>query len=295
LDNLTPESQQIFLAPQDPNQGTADEPVSENLTHVYEYDTHIIDSRGDLWVLVHGTGLWGSSKPLRLKVCSRALSRASLVFEKMLYGTFSESKHHRTSEDAEDDWEISLPEMPPLGVRQLFEIMHCRFVKLESEKPASQNKSGAGNGREKPGNNAILTDAPVVPEEAVPRAEVVAEEKHHSAACGTCIDATSGEVEQPCTAARQIYDLVVAADFLNCIAILRPWVSRWLTELKSSKSDREELMRKAWIYYQLGCQTGYEAIVYNLAIKFRADIEPATSKGETAPLPGILPDNFLRE
>lgn len=95
------------------------------------YESHIMDPRGDLWVTFRGTGSWGSSGPLRFQVCSRALARTSPVLDRMLYGPFAESKRSRSPSGKPCYWEISLSELPPLALRQLFEIMHCRSFALE--------------------------------------------------------------------------------------------------------------------------------------------------------------------
>ena len=79
--------------------------------------TITIDSRGDLTLKI---GLSDSSKDFI--VCSRTLSRISPVLERMLYGSFNESKSgHATS------WTVDLPEVNPLPFALLAYISHGEF------------------------------------------------------------------------------------------------------------------------------------------------------------------------
>lgn len=55
-------------------------------------------------------------------VCSRALSRVSPVFDKMLYGRFAESKA-----EANGEWLVQLPEDDPTAMPLLLNIIHGRF------------------------------------------------------------------------------------------------------------------------------------------------------------------------
>lgn len=78
------------------------------------------DKLGDL-ILMVGTA------PAEFKVCSRAMARASIVFDKMLYGQWAESKHHRridehhegqdhesgNGEDGFGRWTVELPDEDP--------------------------------------------------------------------------------------------------------------------------------------------------------------------------------------
>jgi len=55
-------------------------------------------------------------------VCSRTLSRASLVFKRMFNGAFLESKPTDGS-----PWIVSLPEDNPMAAKDLLAIVHSRF------------------------------------------------------------------------------------------------------------------------------------------------------------------------
>lgn len=80
-------------------------------------NTFTIDPRGDLTLSI---GLSPSSK--NFIVCSRTLSRISPVLERMLYGSFAESKSEHTS-----SWTIDLPDVNPLPFALLAHISHGEF------------------------------------------------------------------------------------------------------------------------------------------------------------------------
>ncbi|KAJ1324123.1 BTB/POZ domain-containing protein [Microdochium nivale] len=89
-------------------------------------DDCIIDPRGDLWLHAQGVDSAGCADQLRFRVCSRALARASLVFEKMLFGSFAEASGNQSG----GDWVIELPDDASSAMRILFEIMHSRYQRL---------------------------------------------------------------------------------------------------------------------------------------------------------------------
>lgn len=77
---------------------------------------YYFDPRGDLILEV------GPNNASYL-VCSRSISRASPVFDKMLFGGFAESKP-----EADGEWRIQLPEDDPAAMRLLLNIIHGRFA-----------------------------------------------------------------------------------------------------------------------------------------------------------------------
>lgn len=79
----------------------------------------IFDKRGDLRLVVNGS--WS------FVVCSRALARASTVFDRMLHGGFAESK------PSEGDWVANLPEESLHGLCILLEIIHGNVHTLSRE------------------------------------------------------------------------------------------------------------------------------------------------------------------
>ncbi|CAJ2504019.1 Uu.00g114130.m01.CDS01 [Anthostomella pinea] len=81
-----------------------------------------IDPRGDL-ILEVGS----DDSKAAFVVCSRALSRSSPFWEKILYGEFSESqKMHLERGDAE--WVVKLPDDDPDAMKVLLDISHSRFA-----------------------------------------------------------------------------------------------------------------------------------------------------------------------
>ncbi|KAF4469556.1 nuclear pore [Fusarium albosuccineum] len=84
------------------------------------------DPRADIKLKVGGKGA-GS---VVFGACSRALSRASPVFERMLYGNFIEAR----SRQAEgDEWIVELPEDKAEPFIVFLQIAHCRFNKVEKK------------------------------------------------------------------------------------------------------------------------------------------------------------------
>lgn len=80
-------------------------------------NTFTIDPRGDLTLNI---GLSDSSK--KFIVCSRTLSRISPVLERMLYGSFAESRS-----ECATVWTIDLPDVNPLPFALLAYISHSEF------------------------------------------------------------------------------------------------------------------------------------------------------------------------
>lgn len=82
----------------------------------------ILDPRGDLRLKVgkesDGETDYGQ---VTFLTCSRALARASPVFDRMLYGNFCESR------PADGSWAVTLPEDKPKAVGILLQLSHARF------------------------------------------------------------------------------------------------------------------------------------------------------------------------
>lgn len=78
-----------------------------------------IDGHADLRLRV---GQPGDGQTI-FNASSRALARASPVFDKMLYGNFAESK----SKDDGNCWTVDLPTDSPSAVEILLNITHARF------------------------------------------------------------------------------------------------------------------------------------------------------------------------
>lgn len=76
----------------------------------------IFDPRGDIKLCV------GETDPVTFTACSRALARTSPVFERMLFGSFRES---RKSDDK--DWVIKLPEDNATALSLFLRISHGQF------------------------------------------------------------------------------------------------------------------------------------------------------------------------
>ncbi|KAI0135902.1 hypothetical protein F4814DRAFT_444706 [Daldinia grandis] len=83
------------------------------------------DRRGDVKLR---TGQDLDSATVVFTVCSRSLARASPVFDRMLYGDFSEGRSNQ-AKDA-DDWIVNLPEDKPAAVAVLLSIVHARFDQI---------------------------------------------------------------------------------------------------------------------------------------------------------------------
>lgn len=163
-----------------------------------------IDSRGDLWLTTQGipTKLFTISARTKFRVCSRTLARSSPVFDKMLFGSFAESK---PKDDGE--WAVSLPEDTTAAMKPLLELMHGNFSSFQ------------------PGH------------------------AHNS----------------------RLYHLLVAADKYDCIHLLRPFAAHWVEALYAITSYQDDHYWLAWIFYQLGCETGYRQVATRLVVDFIDD------------------------
>ncbi|KAJ1330874.1 BTB/POZ domain-containing protein [Microdochium nivale] len=80
----------------------------------------VVDSRGDLLLQVGGGLLTEPPPALMFKVCSRTLARQSPVFDKMLFGGFTESKPDWPSAM----WTVKLPDDDVDAMKQLLGLMH---------------------------------------------------------------------------------------------------------------------------------------------------------------------------
>ncbi|KAK1984490.1 hypothetical protein LZ30DRAFT_747861 [Colletotrichum cereale] len=84
----------------------------------------ILDARGDLYLKV---GEDVEKEPKTYLVCSKALARASPVFEKMLYGSFTESR------PTDQHWTVELPEDHQEPTELLLHIAHGRFDEVPEQ------------------------------------------------------------------------------------------------------------------------------------------------------------------
>ncbi|OTB09884.1 hypothetical protein K445DRAFT_17198 [Daldinia sp. EC12] len=83
------------------------------------------DCRGDVRLRI---GQDRDSVAVVYTVCSRSLARVSPVFDRMLYGGFSEGRSNQ-GKDAED-WIVDLPEDKPAAMAVLLSITHGRFEQV---------------------------------------------------------------------------------------------------------------------------------------------------------------------
>lgn len=90
---------------------------ASSVVDTVEHKSHAYDENGDL-ILIVGPQAEGS-----FRVCSRTLARTSLVFEKMLFGGFAES---RSRYHGGDYWEITLPEDDADSMDIFLNIVHGR-------------------------------------------------------------------------------------------------------------------------------------------------------------------------
>lgn len=97
--------------------------------NVDEPDTLVFDPEGDLIFLVHN-GEPGHKKlaclpagTIRLRVSSLTMARYSIVFDRMLYGRFTESKPL----DPSKNWAIPLPEDEAPAIALLCYLMHGHY------------------------------------------------------------------------------------------------------------------------------------------------------------------------
>ncbi|KAF4420404.1 hypothetical protein CFRS1_v015485 [Colletotrichum fructicola] len=90
--------------------------------------TTIFDSKGDLHLVV-GSDV-RDRDPSTFLVCSKALARASPVFEKMLFGPFAESRSSPESSKQEPAWVVHLPEDDPDHMEAVLNILHFNFKEI---------------------------------------------------------------------------------------------------------------------------------------------------------------------
>ncbi|KAI0849039.1 hypothetical protein F5Y00DRAFT_72462 [Daldinia vernicosa] len=83
------------------------------------------DRRGDVKLRI---GQDRDSSAIIFTACSRSLARASPVFDRMLYGDFSEGRSNQ-AKDA-DDWIVNLPEDKPAAMAVLLSIAHGHFEQI---------------------------------------------------------------------------------------------------------------------------------------------------------------------
>ncbi|KAF4913016.1 hypothetical protein CGCVW01_v010979 [Colletotrichum viniferum] len=87
--------------------------------------TTTFDSKGDLHLVVGSDVRDGD--PSTFLVCSRALARASPVFDKMLFGPFAEARPSSESSKQESAWVVHLPEDDPEHMEAVLNILHFNF------------------------------------------------------------------------------------------------------------------------------------------------------------------------
>lgn len=81
-----------------------------------------------------------------------------------------------------------------------------------------------------------------------------------------------------------VYSLVAAADKYDCLHLLKPFANQCVEDLPLQTGNGMDLHRLAWIYYQLGCESGYRQVSTRLMLHF------STSKESAIPSP--LPPNL---
>lgn len=92
------------------------------------FEKYVVDVNGDLHLEIGEAQYLNGGpckRPIEFRVDSKALSRASPVFMKMLYGSFVESK--KPDEPGDRKWTIKLPDDNSLDMSTLICIMHCKF------------------------------------------------------------------------------------------------------------------------------------------------------------------------
>ncbi|KAJ0372195.1 hypothetical protein COL26b_009237 [Colletotrichum chrysophilum] len=102
--------------------------------------TKILDSKGDLYLVV-GSDI-RAGDPSTFLVCSKALARASPVFDKMLFGPFAESRPSTESSKQDSVWIVHLPGDEPAHFEVVLNILHCNAISRRSHNaspfPSSQ-------------------------------------------------------------------------------------------------------------------------------------------------------------
>ncbi|KAI8250274.1 hypothetical protein K4K58_010030 [Colletotrichum sp. SAR11_239] len=115
-----------------------DEPVAKRI-RLYKAvmppptPTTTFDSKGDLHLVVGSDVRDGD--PSTFLVCSKALARASPVFDKMLFGPFAESRPSTESSKQNSAWIVHLPGDEPAHFEVVLNILHCNFKKVAQRLP----------------------------------------------------------------------------------------------------------------------------------------------------------------
>ena len=90
------------------------------MSKTIEFDHH-----GDIKLEIGNTS---SSGPTVFTACSRALARASPVFNRMLYGNFVEARENSTSDSG--GWTVKLPEDKAVPLAIFLNISHTQFYRV---------------------------------------------------------------------------------------------------------------------------------------------------------------------
>ncbi|KAH0420595.1 hypothetical protein CcaCcLH18_13920 [Colletotrichum camelliae] len=90
--------------------------------------TTIFDSKGDLHLVVGSDVRAGD--PSTFLVCSKALARASPVFDKMLFGPFAESRPSTESSKQDPAWIVHLPEDELSHMEAVLNILHFNYKEI---------------------------------------------------------------------------------------------------------------------------------------------------------------------
>ncbi|KAI8236743.1 hypothetical protein K4K55_003737 [Colletotrichum sp. SAR 10_96] len=89
------------------------------------------DSKGDLYLVV-GSNI-RAGDPSTFLVCSKALARASPVFDKMLFGPLAEPRPSTESSKQDSAWIVHLPEDEPAHFEVVLNILHCNFKEVPQD------------------------------------------------------------------------------------------------------------------------------------------------------------------
>ena len=105
------------------------EPKSSEMSDTATAEIIEFDTRGDLVINI---GQPGHASFRSFRVCSRTLARISPVFDRMLYGSFAESKP-----PGAEDWVVNLPDDKPGALGLLLRIAHGEFALVPRELSAN--------------------------------------------------------------------------------------------------------------------------------------------------------------
>ncbi|KAK9443711.1 nuclear pore protein-like protein [Metarhizium brunneum] len=88
-----------------------------------------IDRHGDLRLKVGSPQQAGDTlcQSVEFLVCSRALARASPVFDRMLYGAFAEASHNQ---EGSEGWTVELKEDKPAAMEVFLNVAHANFARV---------------------------------------------------------------------------------------------------------------------------------------------------------------------